>query len=56
MYISRGKALSSATQNTMPPEFSAKWGTQCLNTRFLLLNLVSAGYSVNQIKKYIIKC
>ena len=29
-------ALSSATQHAMPPEFSAKWRTQSLNTRFPL--------------------
>ena len=24
-------AFSSATQHAMPPEFSRKWGTECLN-------------------------
>ena len=29
-------ALSSATQDAMPPEFGKKWGMVCLNTRFPL--------------------
>ena len=27
---------STATQHTMPLEFSGKWGMECLNTRFPL--------------------
>ena len=42
-------ALSSATQHAMPPEFGRKWGTECLNTRFPLPTLLSAGYSVKLI-------
>ena len=42
-------ALSSATQHaTMPPEFSRKWGTECLNTTFPLPTLLCAGYTVKQ--------
>ena len=49
-----GKALlSSATQHAMPPEFGGKWGTECFNTRFPVPNLLCAGYSVKQEKKYI---
>ena len=29
-------ALSFATQHAMPPELGGKWGTECLNTKFLL--------------------
>ena len=29
--------LSSATQHAMSPEFSKKWGSDCLNTTFILL-------------------
>ena len=43
-------ALSSATQHAMSPEFGGKWGTECLNTRFLQPTLVCAGYSV-KLKK-----
>ena len=39
-------ALSSATQNAMPPELGGKWGTECLNTRFPLPTMLCAGYSV----------
>ena len=39
-------ALSSATQHAMPPEFGRKWGTEWLNTRFLLPTLPYAGYNV----------
>ena len=46
-------ALSSATQHAMPPEIGGKWRTECLNTRFPLLTLLCAGYSVN-LKKCII--
>ena len=42
-------ALSSATQHAMPPEIGRKWGTECLNTRFLLPTLLCAGYSVKLI-------
>ena len=42
--------LSSATQHAMPPEFGRKWGTECLNTRFPLPNLLCAGHSVKLIK------
>ena len=44
-------ALSSATQHAMPPEFVRKWGTECLITRFPLLTLLCAGYSVKLIIK-----
>ena len=45
--VSRSSAaLSSATQHAMPPEFGRKLGTECLNTRFPLPNLLCAGYSV----------
>ena len=44
-------ALSSAPQHAMPPEFGRKWGTECLNTRFPLPILLSAGYSVKLKKK-----
>ena len=33
-------ALSSAIQHPMPPVFERKWGTECLNTRFLLPTLI----------------
>ena len=36
-------ALSSATQQEMPPELGGKWRTECLNTRFLLPTLLCAG-------------
>ena len=42
-------ALSSATQHAMPSEFGRKLGTECLNTRFPLPNLLCAGYSVKLI-------
>ena len=42
-------ALSSVTQHAMPPELGGKWGTECLNTRFPLLTLLCAGYSVKLI-------
>ena len=42
-------AFSSATQHAMPPEFGRKWGTEWLNTRFLLPTLLYAGYSVKLI-------
>ena len=42
-------ALSSATQHAMPPEFSKKGGTKCLNTRFPLPTRLCAGYSVKLI-------
>ena len=42
-------ALRSATQHAMPPEFSKKWGTECLNTRFPLPTLQCTGYSVKRI-------
>ena len=45
--VSRQSAvLGSATQHAMPPEFSRKWQTECLNTRFPLTTLLCAGYSV----------
>ena len=37
----------------MPPESGRKWGTECLNTRFPLLTLQYAGYSVKLIFFYI---
>ena len=53
LYISfssrQSAALSSATQRAMPPELDGNWGTECLNTRFPLPTLVSAGYSVKVI-------
>ena len=42
-------ALSSATQQAIPPEFGRKWGTECLNIRFPLPTLLCAGYSVKLI-------
>ena len=33
----------------MPPKFSRKWRTECLNTRFPLPTLLCAGYSVKLI-------
>ena len=47
-------ALSSATQHAMPLEFGRKLGTECLNTRFPLLTLLCAGYSVKLIQKIFI--
>ena len=41
----QSSALSSATQHAMPPVFGGKWGTEFLNTRFPLPNLLCAGYS-----------
>ena len=38
------------TQHTMPPELGRKWGTECLNTRFLQPTLLCMGYSV-KLKK-----
>ena len=38
--------LSSATQHTMPPEFSRKWGAECPSIRSPLPILLYAGYSV----------
>ena len=32
----KSAALSPATQHAMPPEFSRKWGTECLDTKFPL--------------------
>ena len=41
--VSRQSAtLSSAIQHAMPPELGGKWGTECLNTRFLLPILLRA--------------
>ena len=42
-------ALSFATQHAMPSELGGKWGTECPNTRFSLLTLLCAGYSVKLI-------
>ena len=42
-------APSSATQYAMPPDFSGKWGTECLNTTFPLPTLLCAGYSMKLI-------
>ena len=39
----------------MSSEFGGKWGTECLNTKFPLLTLLSAGYSVKLKKKTIHK-
>ena len=38
--------LSSATQHEMPPEIGRKWETERLSTRFPLLTLLCAGFSV----------
>ena len=38
--------LSFATQHAMPPKFDGKWETECLNTKFPLVTLLCAGYSV----------
>ena len=46
-------ALSSATQHAMYSEFGRKWGTECLNIRFPLPALQSAGYSVKLKKIYV---
>ena len=47
------RALSSATQHAMPPEFSKQWKkkrtmtkTEWLNIKFLLPTLLCAGYNV----------
>ena len=40
---------SSTTQNVIPPDFGRKWGKECLNTKFPLLTLLCAGYSVKLI-------
>ena len=40
--------LSSVTQHVIP-EFGGQWGTECLNTRFLLPTLLCAVYSANMI-------
>ena len=40
------KALSSSTQNAMPPQFGGKWGTECLITSFPLPTLMCAKCSV----------
>ena len=45
----RRKALSSATQYEMPPEFGGIWG-EFLNTRLSLSTYLHAGYSV-KLKK-----
>ena len=44
-------ALSFAPQHAMPPEFSRKWATECINTRFPLPTLLCAGHSVKLIIK-----
>ena len=46
---SRSAALNSATQHAMPPESGRKWGTDCLNTSFLMPTLLCVGYSVKLI-------
>ena len=40
LVYTQSAALSSATQHVMPPEFGGKWGTECLNTRFLAYRIV----------------
>ena len=45
-------ALSFATEHAMPLELGGKWGTEYLNTRFPLPNLLRAGYSVELIYLY----
>ena len=47
--ISLPLCRDKARHAQMPPEFSLKWGTECLNTRFPLPTLVRAGYSVKLI-------
>ena len=58
--VSRQKAtLNSTTRNTQQaihPEFSGKWETECLDTRFLLSILPCAGYSVKLIVTYVLLC
>ena len=49
LVASQSTALSSATQHAIPPKFKRKWETECLNTRFYLLTLLCAGYSVKLI-------
>ena len=39
----KSAAFSSANQHPVLPEFSGKWGTDCLNSRFSPLH---AGYSI----------
>ena len=52
--ISRQSAAWSSTiQYKMPPDFGAKWGTECLNTRFTLFILQCAKYSVTLKHTYI---
>ena len=46
----RGKARRWVLPlNTQCLQFGRKWGTECLNTRFPLLTLLCAGYSVKLI-------
>ena len=40
------KAFSFATQHAMPPELGGRCGAECLSTKFLLIILLCAGYSV----------
>ena len=49
--VADNAALSSATQQAIPPEFGKTWGTECLNTRFPLSTLLCAEYSVKLIKR-----
>ena len=42
--------------HAMPSEFGAKWGAECLNTRFPLHIPLCAGYSVNLIHFFIFMC
>ena len=43
----KSAALSSDTHHAMPAEFGGNFGTEYLNIRFPLPNLLCAGYSVN---------
>ena len=47
--------MSSAIQQAMPPEFGRKRGTECVNTRLPLPNLLCTGYSVKLIYLFYLK-
>ena len=47
-------ALSSVTQQAIPPEFGRMWGTECLNTRLPLPTRLCAGNSVKLIYLFFI--
>ena len=44
-------ALVFATQHATPPEFSRKWGAECLYSTLPLTTLLHIGYRVNEIYK-----